>query len=87
MNGGISFAQRIGKEKSFVYDIRFHGKCFILQVNPSLHESFRVALKGKDKFDILDYGEVLYSGYGEPSDRIKDEMVKKFGLYENEAIA
>ena len=82
MGSGISFAQRIGKEKLFVYDLRFHGKYFILQVRPSLHESFRCALKGREKFDILDYGEVLYSGYGEVSKRIKDQLAKDFGMYE-----
>lgn len=75
-------------ESDLVYDLRFpegDGKVFfIVRVDPNLHEEFKRLLKTPQVIDLRDYGEILHSGYGEPSDALKAELKDKYGMYQGE---
>ena len=79
-----SFVSMIEKNNAFVYDIRTvqNGKnaFVIVKVAKAKHTIFKMKL-GKEEFDMADYGEILHSGFGEPSDDIKSQMRKKYGMY------
>lgn len=51
---------------------------YFLLVDPEKEEAFRKALAGTDTFNIKDYATVIASGYGEPPDDIKEQLLLKY---------
>ena len=49
-------------------------------LRPTEWESFRTAIDQKKKVTLEEYGVVLASGIGEPSEALKDEMRLKYGV-------
>ena len=82
------FTKLVNLYSGLVYDLRTkdkHGEkvyC-IVKIYKHKHPQFRSKMNGAGTFNLLDYGEVLYEGHGEPSSFLKVEMHKKFGMYED----
>jgi hypothetical protein len=63
-------------------DISGNDVWFYLMVEPAKIRAFKAA-KNSALMKLLDYGKVLYSGFGDqPSDLIKWQMEKKYGFKE-----
>jgi hypothetical protein len=80
------FTAKIIKEKALVYELSFpetDGAFFILEVDRAKHKDFTRVIKESCNIDLKDYGNILYSGYGMPSNEVKDLLRKKYGLYED----
>lgn len=86
-SGGKSYADKISGERDLVYDLRFpegDGEVyFIIKIDPPKHDAFKAVLKTPQIIDLRDYGDILYSGWGEPPEEIKDEMREKYRMYED----
>lgn len=72
-------------ENEIVYGLRAKQKYgmayYILKVEKDKHVTFDAKWKGKEKVELTDYGELLYKGYGDPPDKVKNEMRIKYGMY------
>ncbi|GAA6168333.1 hypothetical protein NBRC116591_21440 [Sessilibacter corallicola] len=81
----ISFRDKIRHENDLVYDIRgeVNGekRYFILKVASDKHRSFLAILEKGKPYNPLDYGEILYRGWDEPPDELKQELGQKYGMY------
>ena len=81
----MTWVQFVSRERALVYDLRFpesDGEVyFIIKVEPAKHQAFKDVLKTPKIIDLRDYGEVLYSGWGEPSDARKEEMRFLYRMY------
>lgn len=51
---------------------------YFLLVNPDKEVAFRAALAGSEPFNIKDYATVIASGYGEPPEGLKEQMLVKY---------
>lgn len=49
-------------------------------LRPSEWQKFRAAVERKKDVSLQEYGVVLKSGIGEPSDALKAEMKEKYGV-------
>jgi hypothetical protein len=83
-----SYAQQAGQAKLenifFVrgQDITGNNVWFYLLIDPGKNRAFKAA-KNAPLMKLLDYGKILYSGFGDqPSDLIKWQMEKKYGFKE-----
>ncbi len=84
-----SFADKITKEKSLVYDLRVvmggEKRYFIIKIIPSKHNAFMQAIKTDSGLRLEDYGNILHRGWNEPDDELKQSLRQQYGLYENAA--
>lgn len=81
----MNFAAKILKENELVYGLSTvkNGRklWYIVKIEKAKHEVFKRTLEGTALFNLTDFGEILHSGEGEPSDALKDEMREKYGMY------
>ena len=82
---GVSFAAQIIRDRALVYDLRTqqNGQTvyFIVKVDSSKHNAFQAAYSAGQTVNLEDFGEILYSGAGDPSDELKAELRERFGMY------
>jgi hypothetical protein len=81
-----SFAARIEKETALVYDLRVmlegDARYFIVKIPPTKRAAFLDAVAKDAGFTLEDYGEILYQGWGEPSEEVKAMLRARYGMYE-----
>jgi len=83
---GAGFAARIIMDNALVYELKYpktDNAFFILEVEKAKHTEFLRASEEGRQIDLKDFGKLLYSGYGEPSEEIKEELRKKYGMYKD----
>jgi hypothetical protein len=84
--GAMSVAAQIIRERSILYDLRSQQKgravYFILRINPQKQKAFKEAFDEGRTVDLHEFGDVIHSGTGEPSEALKAELREKYGLYE-----
>ncbi|OKH42013.1 hypothetical protein FACHB389_02400 [Nostoc calcicola FACHB-389] len=86
--GSSYFTKLVNRNNALVYDIRTKDRnknklYYIVKIYKHKHAEYRSKMSGDFTFNLLDYGEILYQGYGEPPSYIKGEMQKIFGMYED----
>jgi hypothetical protein len=84
------FAGQLTKSRDIVYDLRCPDldgdPCYyILKIEPAKHERFLVALESNLRFNMSDYGELMYFGRGEPEDELKSYLRDTYGMYRSDA--
>lgn len=88
MKATESWVERFERERDLVYDLRFpegdDEVYFIIKIDPSRHDDFKAVLKTPQIIDLRDYGDILYSGYGAPPESVRNEMKRKYRMYEDE---
>lgn len=57
---------------------------YFLKVPPAMNAEFRKVLEGTERFMFEDYGEVLASGTGQPSQELLGYMKEHYGVTLNE---
>jgi hypothetical protein len=57
-------------------------EAFAKTLTPASNEITPLALKASAAIDLRDYGTILHSGWGEPSEQLKAELREKYGMYE-----
>lgn len=78
-----SFASRAASQKTRFYGLTYtpQGRpqeYYYLLVDPLKEKAFLRALDGQDAFALREYGVIVASGFGEPSDALKQEMREKY---------
>lgn len=81
----MSFASDIALQKARVYGMRTtldNGKraYYYVQIDPVKEKAFLKAMKGTETFSLLDFGDIIEWGYGEPSEELKKLMKAKYKL-------
>ena len=56
-----------------------HLACYFIQVSPLRLPQFRKAVQSGNTLDLEIYGEVIASGYGQPSDEVRNDIRSRFG--------
>jgi hypothetical protein len=51
---------------------------YFLLVDPQKEQEFREALEGTKPFNIKDFATVIASGYGDPPEGLKEQMLIKY---------
>ncbi|MFD0744593.1 hypothetical protein ACFQ1L_24320 [Phytohabitans flavus] len=81
----MTWVDFVARERDLVYDLRFpegDGEVFFLiKIEPAKHQAFKDVLATPQIIDLRDYGTILYSGWGEPDEEIKDEMRFRYRMY------
>ena len=79
------FAAQIAYDHHLVYDIRGTVKgeqrYFILHVEPARHAAFLKKIASGAGCNPQDYGEILYRGWDEPPEPLKQKLHEKYGMY------
>jgi len=53
---------------------------YYVLVDPHKEPAFLAAIAGEAGYDLKDFGQVLASGYGEPSEELRKEMWGRYKL-------
>ena len=71
-------------EDALIYDLRTTQNArkawFLFKADPYKHSEFKKVVVSEKSFNLEDYGKILYSGWGEPGEGIKDAISTKFGM-------
>jgi hypothetical protein len=85
MTAPWSFAGKVARETTLVYDLRVtlgEQPCFfILRVHPAKQRALLAALQEKRGLDLETFGTILHRGKGEPPQELKFALQQEFGLY------
>lgn len=79
-----SWLLRVAPDKNKVYVIQDlapdgRGTYFFLLVAPLKEQGFISAMKKNEPMDLSQFGRVITSGYGEPSEALLEKMRHQFG--------
>lgn len=74
-----NFSSSVMADKSRLYLLRYQPEAgtkifYFLLVNPLKEKAFLKAMSGTEAFNINEYGKIVASGYGEPSEEVKQQM-------------
>ena len=72
-------------EQTQAYDIRYEdeqGRPYyhIVLIYPSMREAFLKAVNSGETYNLNDFGTIVHSGWGEPSEALKQELFQEYGL-------
>lgn len=56
---------------------------YFLLVIPHKERLFKKAIDAKASFNLTDYGEIIASGWGKPSEAVKKRMFEEYGWKES----
>ena len=80
----MGFASAVTLQQALVSEIRWNqarNPWIILQIDKEKLSSLNRAMESDKGIRFSDYGRILYSGYGEVPQRVKEEMNQRFGMY------
>lgn len=84
---GLSVVDKILREEALVYGVwntqpNGDKAYFVIQIDKPKHQQFKDALdNGKTGYDLKNFGSILYQGWGEPFGEIRQELNRKYALY------
>ncbi len=82
----ITFAEKIDAETALVYDLRVklngEDRYFIIKIDPDKQQEFLANVENRVEYILEDYGEILYRGWDEPSDELKERLRQLYGMFE-----
>ena len=76
--------KRVAQEEVLVYDLRAvmndEPRYFIVKVNPAKKTAFLRAVEKDAGLRLEDYGDILYRGWDEPEEDLKELLRKHYGM-------
>ncbi len=79
------FAEAVTSSKNRLYDLRITGEgkksaYYFLLVNPLKEQVFLKKWNDNQSMELADFGDIINSGFGIPSEELKEEMKSKYGI-------
>ncbi len=78
------FAESITQKDALVYDLRAvvndEQRYFIIKVSYAKQAAFLRAVEKDAGLRLEDYGDILYRGWDEPEDDLKEQLRQEYGL-------
>jgi len=80
----MSWVAKVASHKERIYFVERQrsgeNAFFYIRIELPKEQDFLAALKGQQKFNLSDYGEIIASGFGNPSDEIRKMLKEKYGF-------
>ncbi len=79
------FTEQVSRGKALIYDLRAiindEKRYFIVKILPAKHQAFLQTIDKNSGFRLEDFGQILYRGWDEPEEKIKEILRKQYGMY------
>ena len=79
----MGWIEKISGDKERVHYISFNADIrswFVIKVKLSAEHLFNKALEGTEPFNLGEFGEILLSGLGRPSEKIINEVKRLYSI-------